>query len=144
MEIIEKNKLMGARKRIKADAMKETRKKIAFAKLNNCPTSPRKMRLIADLIRGMDADRALAELKLNPKEASARMEKLLLSALANWETKNEGKRMDEANLYVSEIRVDSGRMLKRIQPAPQGRAHRIRKRSNHVTLVVDSRNKDVK
>ena len=135
---------MGARKRIKAEAMKEARKKIAFAKLNNCPTSPRKMRLIADLIRGMDADKALAELKLNPKEASGRMEKLLLSALSNWETKNEGKRMDEANLYVSEIRVDSGRMLKRIQPAPQGRAHRIRKRSNHVTLVVDSRNKDVK
>jgi len=130
---------MGARKRIKADAMKEARKKIAFAKLNNCPTSPRKMRLIADLIRGMDADKALAELKLNPKEASGRMEKLLLSALANWEAKNEGNRMDEANLYVSEVRVDGGRMLKRIQPAPQGRAHRIRKRSNHVTLVVDSR-----
>jgi large subunit ribosomal protein L22 len=130
---------MGARKRIKADAMKEARKKIAFAKLNNCPTSPRKMRLIADLIRGMDADKALAELKLNPKEASGRMEKLLLSALANWEAKNEGNRIDEANLYVSEVRVDGGRMLKRIQPAPQGRAHRIRKRSNHVTLVVDSR-----
>ena len=135
---------MGARKRIKADAMKEARKKIAFAKLNNCPTSPRKMRLIADLIRGMDADKALAELKLNPKEASGRMEKLLLSALANWEAKNEGKRMDEAHLYVSEIRVDGGRMLKRIQPAPQGRAHRIRKRSNHVTLVVDSRQLEVK
>ena len=124
--------------------MKEVRKKIAFAKLNNCPTSPRKMRLIADLIRGMDADKALVELKLNPKEASGRMEKLLLSALSNWENKNEGKRMDEANLYVSEVRVDGGRMLKRIQPAPQGRAHRIRKRSNHVTLVIDSRNKDVK
>jgi large subunit ribosomal protein L22 len=133
---------MGARKRIKADAMKEARKKIAFAKLNNCPTSPRKMRLIADLIRGMDADKALAELKLNPKEASGRMEKLLLSALANWEAKNEGKRIDENNLYISEIKVDSGRMLKRIQPAPQGRAHRIRKRSNHVTLVVDSRQTD--
>jgi large subunit ribosomal protein L22 len=130
---------MGARKRIKADAMKEARKKIAFAKLNNCPTSPRKMRLVADLIRGLDADKALAELKLNPKEASGRMEKLLLSALANWETKNEGQRMDEANLYVSEVTVDGGRMLKRVQPAPQGRAHRIRKRSNHVTLVVDSR-----
>jgi large subunit ribosomal protein L22 len=130
---------MGARKRIAADARKEARKKIAFAKLNNCPTSPRKMRLIADLIRGMDADKALAELKLNPKEASGRMEKLLLSALANWEAKNEGQRMDEANLYVSEVRVDGGRMLKRVQPAPQGRAHRIRKRSNHVTLVVDSR-----
>jgi len=135
---------MGARKRIKADAIKEARKKVAFAKLNNCPTSPRKMRLIADLIRGMDADKALAELKLNPKEASGRMEKLLLSALANWEAKNEGKRMDEANLYVSEVRVDGGRMLKRIQPAPQGRAHRIRKRSNHVTLVVDSRQLEVK
>ena len=130
---------MGARKRIKAESMKEARKNIAFAKLNNCPTSPRKMRLIADLIRGMDADKALAELKLNPKEASGRMEKLLLSALANWEAKNEGQRMDEANLYVSEVRVDGGRMLKRVQPAPQGRAHRIRKRSNHVTLVVDSR-----
>ena len=133
---------MGARKRIKANAMKEARKVIAFAKLNNCPTSPRKMRLIADLIRGMDAEKALSQLKLNPKEASGRMEKLLLSALANWEVKNEGKRMDESNLYVSEVKVDSGRMLKRVQPAPQGRAHRIRKRSNHVTLVVDSRNTD--
>ena len=130
---------MGSRKRIKADEMKEARKKIAFAKLKNCPTSPRKMRLLADLIRGLDAEKALAELKLNPKEASARMEKLLLSALANWEAKNEGKRMDDNNLYVSEVKVDSGRMLKRIQPAPQGRAHRIRKRSYHVTLVVDSR-----
>jgi large subunit ribosomal protein L22 len=130
---------MGARKRIKADSMKEARKNIAFAKLNNCPTSPRKMRLIADLIRGMDAEKALSELKHNPKEASIRMEKLLLSALANWEAKNDGKNMDESNLYVSEVKVDSGRMLKRIQPAPQGRAHRIRKRSNHVTIVVDSR-----
>ena len=130
---------MGARKRKRAEEIKKDKKNISFAKLNNCPTSPRKMRLIADLIRGMDADKALAELKLNPKEASIRMEKLLLSALANWEVKNEGKRMDESNLYVSEVKVDSGRMLKRIQPAPQGRAHRIRKRSNHVTLVVDSR-----
>ena len=133
---------MGARKRIKANLMKEARKDIAFAKLNNCPTSPRKMRLIADLIRGMDAEKAISQLKLNPKEASGRMEKLLLSALANWEVKNEGKRMDESNLYVSEVKVDSGRMLKRVQPAPQGRAHRIRKRSNHVTIVVDSRNTD--
>ena len=133
---------MGARKRISANARKEAKKKIAFAKLNNCPTSPRKMRLIADLIRGMGVDKALAELKLNPKEASGRMEKLLLSALANWEAKNEEKRMDESDLYVSEVKVDSGRMLKRVQPAPQGRAHRIRKRSNHVTLVVDSRNTD--
>ena len=135
---------MGKRKRIKADEMKQAKKKIAFAKLNNCPTSPRKMRLIADLIRGMDVEKALAELKLNAKEASGRMEKLLLSALANWESKNEGKNMDQENLYVSEVKVDSARMLKRIQPAPQGRAHRIRKRSNHVTLVVDSRIKDTK
>ncbi|MDG2138625.1 MAG: 50S ribosomal protein L22 [Flavobacteriales bacterium] len=134
---------MGARKRIKADSMKVARKNIAFAKLNNCPTSPRKMRLIADLIRGMGVERALSELKLNPKEASNRMEKLLLSALANWESKNEGGKMDESNLYVSEVKVDSGRMLKRIQPAPQGRAHRIRKRSNHVTIVVDSREKEI-
>ena len=134
---------MGARKRIKADSMKEARKNIAFAKLNNCPTSPRKMRLIADLIRGMGVERALSELKLNPKEASNRMEKLLLSALANWESKNEGGKMDESNLNVSEVKVDSGRMLKRIQPAPQGRAHRIRKRSNHVTIVVDSREKEI-
>ena len=133
---------MGARKRLRANKMKEERKTIAFAKLNNCPTSPRKMRLIADLIRGMDADKALSELKFNPKEASGRMEKLLLSALSNWEAKNEGKRIEDSNLYVSEIKVDSGRMLKRIQPAPQGRAHRIRKRSNHVTLVLDSRKKD--
>ena len=135
---------MGARKRNAAEKIKEAKKNIAFAKLNNCPTSPRKMRLIADLIRGVDVDKALAELKLNPKEASSRMEKLLLSALANWESKNEGKNMDSANLYVSEVKVDSGRMLKRIQPAPQGRAHRIRKRSNHVTLVVDTRKIDTK
>ena len=133
---------MGVRKRNSANLRKESKKKIFFAKLNNCPTSPRKMRLIADLIRGMDVERALSELKLNPKEASGRMEKLLLSALANWEAKNEGKRMDESELFVSEVKVDSGRMLKRVQPAPQGRAHRIRKRSNHVTLVVDSRNTD--
>tara|TARA_B100000674_G_C37765334_1_gene879960 strand:- start:200 stop:607 length:408 start_codon:yes stop_codon:yes gene_type:complete len=130
---------MGARKRIKADEIKKAKKNIAFAKLNNCPTSPRKMRLIADLIRGMDVEKALAELKFNPKEASNRMEKLLLSALANWEVKNEGKNIDQEKLFVSEVRVDSGRMLKRIQPAPQGRAHRIRKRSNHVTLAIDSR-----
>ncbi|MAW31736.1 MAG: 50S ribosomal protein L22 [Flavobacteriales bacterium] len=136
---------MGARKRIRANELKKARKNIAFAKLNNCPTSPRKMRLIADLIRGMDVERALAELEHNPKEASGRMQKLLLSALSNWEAKNEGKRMDDNNLYVSEVKVDSARMLKRIQPAPQGRAHRIRKRSNHVTLVVDSRiKKEVK
>ena len=132
---------MGARKRIQANARIEANKDIVFAKLNNCPTSPRKMRLIADLIRGMNVEKALNELKLNPKEASSRMEKLLLSALSNWEAKNEGQRIDDSQLYISEIKVDGGRMLKRIQPAPQGRAHRIRKRSNHDTLILDSRNK---
>ena len=100
------------------------------------------MRLIADLVRGMSVERALSELKLNPKEASRRVEKLLLSALSNWESKNEGKRMDESNLFISSIKVDSGRMLKRIQPAPQGRAHRIRKRSNHVSITVESRSQN--
>ena len=135
---------MGSRKKQMAEAIKAEKKQIAFAKLNNCPTSPRKMRLVADLIRGMEVEKALYELKHNPKEASNRMEKLLLSALSNWEAKNEGKNMDEHNLYVSEVKVDSGRMLKRIQPAPQGRAHRIRKRSNHVTIVVDSRDNEIK
>ena len=128
---------MGARKRNRAQELKKLNKNLAFAKLNNCPTSPRKMRLVADLVRGMNVESALIELKFNPKEASRRLEKLLLSAISNWETKNEG----QSDLFISEIKVDGGRMLKRIQPAPQGRAHRIRKRSNHVTLVIDSRNK---
>ena len=133
---------MGVRKRNTAEALKEARKNVAFAKLNNCPTSPRKMRLVADIIRGEDVEKALNILKFNSKEASLRLEKLLLSAIANWESKNEGTNIENSNLYVKEITVDSGRMLKRIQPAPQGRAHRIRKRSNHVTLVVDSRLKN--
>ncbi len=132
---------MGARKRERAEAIKEARKTLAIAKLNNCPTSPRKMRLVADMIRGMEVEKALFLLKHNGKEASGRLEKLLLSALNNWEQKNEGERMEEAGLYVKEIYVDSARMLKRIQPAPQGRAHRIRKRSNHVTVIVDAMNK---
>ena len=132
---------MGARKRNRAQELKKVNKNLAFAKLNNCPTSPRKMRLVADLVRGMNVESALIELKFNPKEASRRLEKLLLSAISNWETKNEGKSIDQSDLFISEIKVDGGRMLKRIQPAPQGRAHRIRKRSNHVTLVIDSRNK---
>lgn len=132
---------MGARKRNKAQELKKVNKNLAFAKLNNCPTSPRKMRLVADLVRGMNVETALIELKFNPKEASRRLEKLLLSAISNWETKNDGKSIDQSDLFISEIKVDGGRMLKRIQPAPQGRAHRIRKRSNHVTLVIDSRNK---
>lgn len=133
---------MGVRKKNRAEALKEKRKNVAFAKLNNCPTSPRKMRLVADIIRGEDVDKALYILKFNPKEASARLEKLLLSALANWEAKNEGARMEDSQLFVKEVTVDSGRMLKRIQPAPQGRAHRIRKRSNHVTLVLGSRTEE--
>ena len=133
---------MGVRKKKRAEALKEERKNVSFAKLNNCPTSPRKMRLVADIIRGEDVDKALHILKFNPKEASARLEKLLLSALANWEAKNEGARMEDSQLFVKEVTVDSGRMLKRIQPAPQGRAHRIRKRSNHVTLVLGSRTEE--
>ena len=133
---------MGVRKKKRAEALKDQRKNVAFAKLNNCPTSPRKMRLVADIIRGEDVDKALHILKFNPKEASSRLEKLLLSALANWEAKNESARMEESQLYVKEVTVDSGRMLKRIQPAPQGRAHRIRKRSNHVTLVLGSRTEE--
>lgn len=134
---------MGARKRERAEAMKEARKHVAFAKLNNCPTSPRKMRLVADMVRGMDVDKAIFLLKNSPKEASGRLEKLVRSAINNWEQKNEGARMEEASLYISQISVDSARMLKRIQPAPQGRAHRIRKRSNHVTVVLDARNEVV-
>ena len=129
---------MGNRKRQSAQALKEAKKTLAFAKLNNCPTSPRKMRLVADQVRGESIDKALAILKFSPKEASKRLEKLLLSAIANWQSKNESEDIEKAGLFVSEIRVDGGCMLKRLRPAPQGRAHRIRKRSNHVTLVVGS------
>ena len=133
---------MGVRKRNTAESLKEARKNVAFAKLNNCPTSPRKMRLVADIIRGLDVEKALNILKFNSKEASGRLEKLLLSAIANWESKNEGSKIENSNLYIKEITVDSGRMLKRVQPAPQGRAHRIRKRSNHVTIVLVSRTQE--
>lgn len=122
-----------------AEAMKESRKNVAFAKLNNCPTSPRKMRLVADLVRGVEVNKALQILKFNTKEASARLEKLLLSAVANWQIKNEDARMEDSGLFVKEIQVDSARVLKRLRPAPQGRAHRIRKRSNHVTILVGSK-----
>jgi large subunit ribosomal protein L22 len=131
---------MGVRKKQMAERIKAEKKKVAFAKLNNCPTSPRKMRLVADLIRGEKVEKALAILRFNSKEASRKLEKLLLSALANWEAKNEDSNVEEAELVVSEIRVDGGTMLKRLRPAPQGRAHRIRKRSNHVTLVLGSNN----
>jgi large subunit ribosomal protein L22 len=129
---------MGARKRNTAEKLKEERKSKAFAILRNCPTSPRKMRLVADMIRGQEVNKAIDMLRFNPKEASGRLEKLVLSAIANWQNKNEGARIEENNLIVKEIFVDSARVLKRIKPAPQGRAFRIRKRSNHVTVVLGS------
>jgi large subunit ribosomal protein L22 len=131
---------MGVRKREMANAIKEDNKQIAFAKLNNCPSSPRKMRLVADLVRGQKVERALNILRFSAKEASRKLEKLLLSAINNWEQKNENASIEEAELFVKEIRVDGGAMLKRLRPAPQGRAHRIRKRSNHVTIVLGSIN----
>ena len=127
---------MGVRKRETADARKEANKSIAFAKLNNCPTSPRKMRLVADLVRGQKVERALNILRFSSKEASRKLEKLVLSVIANWSAKNPEANMEEAQLFIIEIRVDGGMMLKRLRPAPQGRAHRIRKRSNHVTIVL--------
>jgi large subunit ribosomal protein L22 len=129
---------MGVRKRNRANQIKEHRKNRYYAVLKNCPTSPRKMRLVADLVRGEEVNRALDILKYSPKEASRRLEKLILSALANWQGKNEGVRIEDSQLFVSEIFVDSGRVLKRLQTAPQGRAYRIRKRSNHVTVVLDN------
>jgi large subunit ribosomal protein L22 len=129
---------MGARKRLRAEKIKEARKQEYVARLRNVPTSPRKMRLVADMVRGMEVNQALDVLKFSTKEASRRVEKLLLSAIANWKEKNEDVRLEDANLFVKEIFVDSGRILKRLRPAPQGRAHRIRKRSNHVTIKVDS------
>lgn len=130
---------MGARKRIRAEKIKEEKKNQYFAILKNNPTSPRKMRLVADLIRGQEVNQALDILTFSPKEASGKLKKLLLSAIANWSKKNEGVRIEDANLYIKEVYVDSARVLKRLRPAPQGRAYRIRKRSNHVTLILDSK-----
>ena len=130
---------MGVRKKEAANRRKEANKSIAFAKLNNCPTSPRKMRLVADMVRGTNVERALQLLKFSNKEASRKVEKLVLSAVANWEAKNEDASIEDANLFIKEIKVDSGTMLKRLRPAPQGRAHRIRKRSNHVTVVLGAK-----
>jgi len=127
---------LGVRKRERAERIKEAKKNIYLAKLNNCPTSPRKMRLVADLVRGEKVDRALNILRFSSKESSRKLEKLLLSAIANWQAKNEDASIEDADLFIKEIRVDGGTMLKRLRPAPQGRAHRIRKRSNHVTLVL--------
>lgn len=128
---------MGARKHDRAERLKAEKKQTAIAVLRDCPTSPRKMRLVADIIRGVEINKALGILRYSKKEASIRLETLLRSAIANWEKKNEGERLEDNTLCVSQIYVDGGRMLKRIQPAPQGRAHRIRKRSNHVTIIVD-------
>lgn len=126
-------------KREKRDARKETAKVgPSVAKLKNVPTSPRKMRLVADLIRGERVNKALNILKYEPKVGAPKLEKLLLSAISSWEAKNQDVKLEEADLYIKEIWVDGGRILKRLRPAPQGRAHRIRKRSNHVTLVVAS------
>jgi large subunit ribosomal protein L22 len=111
----------------------------AIAKLNNVPSSPRKMRLVAGLVRGQSVNKALALLKFEANSGAEKIEKLLLSALSNWQQKNEDARIEDSNLYIKEIKVDEGKMLKRLRPAPQGRGHRIRKRSNHVTLIIDSR-----
>jgi large subunit ribosomal protein L22 len=129
---------MGARKTEYANRLKEERKNKYFAVLRNCPSSPRKMRYVVDMIRGIDVNRALDILKYSNKEVAEKVEKLLLSAIANWQTKNEGVRVEDSNLFVKEVFVDGGRMVKRLRTAPQGRAYRIRKRTNHVTLIIDS------
>ena len=131
---------MGSRKKKSAELLKEAKAARFQAVLHDVPTSPRKMRLVTDMVRGMAVNRALDVLKFSSKEASRRVEKLLLSAVANWQAKNEGVRLEESNLYVQEVFVDSGRMLKRLRPAPQGRGHRVRKRSNHVTVRLASKN----
>lgn len=131
---------MGKRKHISAEARKAALKETYFASLRNVPTSPRKMRLVADMVRGMEVNRALGVLKFSNKEAAARVEKLLRSAIANWEQKNE-RTAEEGELYISRIFVDAASTLKRMRPAPRGRGYRIRKRSNHVTIHVDTLNK---
>lgn len=130
---------MGARKRNTAEALNESKKSQYFAKLNNCPTSPRKMRLVVDLVRGMEVYKALGVLEFSNKEAASKVVKLLKSAIHNYEAKT-GEAPDSGELFVSKVAVDSARMLKRVQPAPQGRAHRVRKRSNHVTLFLEKVN----
>ena len=127
---------MGSRKHNMAQQLKEAKKQELLLSLTNCPTSPRKMRLVADQVRGVEVEKALQILKFSPKEASRNLEKLLLSAIANWQAKNEDASIEDAGLFVKSICVDSAGMLKRLRPAPQGRAHRIRKRSNHVTIRV--------
>ena len=130
---------MGKRKREMANRLKEAKKNTAIAKLNDVPTSPRKMRLVVDTIRGAEVNHALDLLKFSKKAPSIRLEKLLKSAIANWEAKNQdrSKELDNGNVIVKTIMVGQGRTLKRVRPAPQGRAGRIRKRSNHVTIILD-------
>ena len=132
---------MGARKRLAAERRKEALKTQYFAKLQNVPSSPRKMRYVVDMVRGMEVNRALGTLKFSKKAASAVLEKLLLSAIANWEQKNDRK-AEDGELYITKIFVDEGVTLKRMRPAPQGRGYRIRKRSNHVTLFVGTKTQD--
>ena len=134
---------MGARKRNTSDSRKELKKSLIMAKLNNCPTSPRKMRLVADQVRGKDVNKALSILKFSQKQASLRLEKLLLSAINNWQQKNPDSDVESEQLYIKEIKVDGAGMLKRLRPAPQGRAHRIRKRSNHVTMILGNLNQNI-
>ena len=130
---------MGSRKRLMAEKLKEQKKVTAVAELNDVPTSPRKMRLVADTVRGVEVNRALDLLKFSKREAAGRLAVLLKSAIVNWEAKNpeKSKELDNGNVIVKTIMVDPGRTLKRIRPCPQGRAGRIRKRSNHVTIVLD-------
>jgi len=132
---------MGKRKRLVADSRKEANKSTYFAKLNNCPTSPRKMNQVADLVRGKDVFKALSILKFNTREASGRLEKLLKSAIANYEAKAQTTAQEDS-LYIKSIVVDSGFQLKRLRTAPQGRGYRIKKRSNHVTLIIDTKKLD--
>ena len=134
---------MGARKRNTSEAAKELNKDLVLAKLNNCPTSPRKMRLVADQVRGKKVEKALSILKFSQKQASVRLEKLLLSAINTWQQKNPDSDIENEELYIKEIKVDAAGMLKRLRPAPQGRAHRIRKRSNHVTMILGNLNQNI-
>jgi large subunit ribosomal protein L22 len=131
---------MGARKRLAAEKRKEANKNLYVARLQDNPTSPRKMRIMADVIRGKDVDYALSVLKYSRREAAQKLLKLLKSAVANWQVKNEGVRLEDAQLYVKSVVVDGGRMLKRLRTAPRGMGHRIRKRSNHVTIIIDDKN----
>lgn len=130
---------MGKRKKLAAEACKEAKKTMYMARLVDNPTSPRKTRIMADVIRGKDVDYAMNVLKYSRKESAEKLLKLLKSAIANWQVKNEGRRIEDAELYIKSITVDGGRMLKRIRTAPQGKANRIRKRSNHVTIIIDEK-----